>query len=318
MTESTRTTEVPEGERFDFWRQLVSDTFVPLEASRDAEGPFHGELRGMPLGAVGLFQVQADRHVVRRTPRLITGSTGDYFKLGLQVEGHSLLVQDGRQAALGPGDFAVYDTTRPYTFAFGDASRLLVLIFPRPLLGLPCDRVAELTATRFAGQQGLGRLIGSFLTQASQVLDDMDVRDSTRLAGNVLDLLVTGLASHLATAPADVDSARRALFTQVVAHIEAHLSDPGLTPAGIAAAQHISTRYLHKLFHAQGTTVSAWIRGRRMEHCGHDLRSPAYAQRPVSAIAARWGLTDAAHFSRLFRATFGTSPRDYRADALER
>ncbi|HKQ42432.1 MAG TPA: AraC family transcriptional regulator, partial [Pseudonocardia sp.] len=25
-----------------------------------------------------------------------------------------------------------------------------------------------------------------------------------------------------------------------------------------------------------------------------------------------WGFTDAAHFSRLFRATFGQSPREYR------
>jgi AraC-like DNA-binding protein len=312
MVESTRTATVPEAERFDFWRQLVSQTFVPLEATRDTTEAFHGELHGMSLGALRLFQVDADRHVARRTARLISGSHGDYFKLGLQVSGQSLLVQDGREAALGPGDFAVYDTTRPYTFAFGDRGRLLVLIFSRSLLGLPADRVAGLTATRFCGQQGLGRLIGSFLMQAAQVLDDMDARDTSRLAGNVLDLLVTGLASRLATRPADVDTARRALFAQTVAFIEQHLGDPELTPAAIAHAQHISTRYLHKLFHAEGTTVSAWIRERRMELCGRDLRDPALAQRSVSAIASRWGLVDAAHFSRLFRATYAMTPSDYR------
>ena len=32
----------------------------------------------------------------------------------------------------------------------------------------------------------------------------------------------------------------------------------------------------------------------------------------MSGIGARWGLWDAAHFSRLFKATYGISPRAYR------
>jgi AraC-like DNA-binding protein len=32
----------------------------------------------------------------------------------------------------------------------------------------------------------------------------------------------------------------------------------------------------------------------------------------VSAIAARWGLMDAAHFSRAFRAAYGLPPAEYR------
>jgi AraC-like DNA-binding protein len=33
----------------------------------------------------------------------------------------------------------------------------------------------------------------------------------------------------------------------------------------------------------------------------------------VAAVGARWGYPDPAHFSRLFKASFGLSPRDYRA-----
>src|SRR5689334_18585937 len=109
MAESARTTQVPEAERFDFWRQVVSDTFVPLDASRDTTGSFDGALHGMSLGAARLIQVDADRHVARRTRKLISGSQEDFFKLGLQVHGRSTLQQDGREAPLGPGDFVVYD-----------------------------------------------------------------------------------------------------------------------------------------------------------------------------------------------------------------
>src|SRR5262245_57521489 len=237
MVDSARTSDVPERERFDFWRHVVSETFVPLEASRNATAAFHGELRGTSLGAVRLSHADADSHVARRTPRLVARHEAEYFKLGLQLAGQSVLTQDGREAPLEPGDFAVYDTSRPYTFAFDDRTELLVLIFPRQLLGLPAERVALVTATRFSGRQGLCSLIGPFLVQAMQVLDQVDARDNARLATNVLDLLATALSSQLGTRPADVDAAHRALLLHTFAFIEEHLGDPDLTPAQIAAAQ---------------------------------------------------------------------------------
>jgi len=33
-------------------------------------------------------------------------------------------------------------------------------------------------------------------------------------------------------------------------------------------------------------------------------------------IAARWGLADSSHFSRLFRATYGMSPREFRSEKI--
>jgi AraC-like DNA-binding protein len=134
-----------------------------------------------------------------------------------------------------------------------------------------------------------------------------------RLAGNVLDLLGTVLTERLECAPTSPDAAHRALMLQITAFVEAHLGEAELSPAEIAAAHHISLRQLHKLFHAGGTTVSGWIRQRRLERCAHDLRDPRWAARPVAAVGARWGYPDPAHFSRLFKASFGLSPRDYRA-----
>ena len=98
--------------------------------------------------------------------------------------------------------------------------------------------------------------------------------------------------------------------------IEEHLGEADLAPAQIAAAHHISLRQLHKLFHASGTTVAGWIRQRRLERCGHDLRDPRWSGRPVAAIGARWGYPDPAHFSRLFKAAYGVGPRDYRASTV--
>ena len=43
------------------------------------------------------------------------------------------------------------------------------------------------------------------------------------------------------------------------------------------------------------------------------MLDPALRAQPVSAIAARWGLTNPAHFSRLFRQAYGAPPAAYRS-----
>jgi AraC-like DNA-binding protein len=96
----------------------------------------------------------------------------------------------------------------------------------------------------------------------------------------------------------------------------ARLDDPELTTATIAAAHYISPRYLQKLFEAEGSTVTDWIRRRRLDHCKRELLDPRNAGESISTIAARWGLADSSHFSRLFRATYGMSPREFRSEKI--
>ncbi|MCQ0006703.1 helix-turn-helix domain-containing protein [Actinomadura madurae] len=103
------------------------------------------------------------------------------------------------------------------------------------------------------------------------------------------------------------------MLLRVHAYIDARLGDPGLTPGRIAAAHHISVRHLYTLFEAQGTSVAEWIRLRRLERVRADLLDPALRARPVSAIAARWGFPNAAHFNRVFRAVHGEPPGEFRA-----
>ena len=95
-------------------------------------------------------------------------------------------------------------------------------------------------------------------------------------------------------------------------HIEKNLTDPLLSPSSIAEAHFISTRRLHYLFRDEGTTVTAWIKTRRLERCRLELSDPYLGEDTVTRIAQRCGFVDAAHFSRCFRVAYGVSPREYR------
>lgn len=304
--------QVAEARSFAEWNTLISESFVPLQARTNSPAGFHGRLRSRVLDELSVVEVTANSHKVLRTPALITRSDRLYYKLNLQLSGTGILVQDNREATLRPGDLAVYDTHRPYTLEFDDDFRTLVLMFPHDALDLPPDSVTDLTAVRFAGDAGIGRMISPFMVQLADNLELLSGPSGHRLAHNAVDLLATLFDSELRSENGPQRGHHGELLARIRQHIDANLGDPELSPAAIAAAHFISTRHLHSIFHDAGTTVAGWIRARRLERCRRDLRDPLQADRAVGAIATRWGFTDAAHFSRVFRSAFGVPPSTYR------
>ena len=299
----------------DTWRRATSESFVPLKVTADRPAGFRGSMRGRRLATedLAMIEVAASGHAVHRTDELISAADRRYFKLGIQIQGTGLLLQDGREAVLTPGDLAVYSTDRPYTLTFDGDFRTLVLMFPHSALDLPAEAMSQITATAISGTTGLGLLVSPFLLRLAESLDSLGGPNGTRLVRNALDLVTTLFNGELDARAASWRDPHQMLLSRIHDFIEAHLGEPDLSPRAIAAAHYISTRHLHDLFRELGTTVGASVRERRLERCRRDLRDPILAERPITAIAARWGFLDSAHFSRIFRAAYGESPTGYRA-----
>jgi AraC-like DNA-binding protein len=71
-------------------------------------------------------------------------------------------------------------------------------------------------------------------------------------------------------------------------------------------------RYVRQIFAARQSTVSRYVRERRLEHARADLVHPALATHGVAAIGRHWGFHDASAFSRAFKAQYGQPPEAYR------
>ncbi|MEV4774093.1 helix-turn-helix domain-containing protein [Microbacterium sp. LTA6] len=294
------------------FRAAVSESFVPLQVSSVGADRFRGVIRGASVDEVHVNDVRATSHVVERTPELIARGDRSYFKVSLMLAGTGMLIQDDREAVLRVGDLAVYDTDRPYSLVFDEDFRTMVVMFPKHLISLPPDMIGQLTAVRISGQEGLGSMVVPYLTQLAGNLDQLAGTTGARLAHSALDLVTTVFTRELGLDESSADP-HRALVQRIRGYIDRNLASTDLGPASIAAAHFISTRHLHGLFQEQGMTVSTWIRTRRLEQCRRDLLDPMLADRPVAAIAARWGFVDAAHFSRAFKTAFSVSPSEYRS-----
>jgi AraC-like DNA-binding protein len=297
------------------WRRYVSQSVVPLEVESERPDTFLGQFRAKRIDRLAMFDVRVSQHSVVRTPELVARSEQDYYKLSMQLRGSSLLLQDGKEALLTPGDIAIYDTTRPYSLISDDYMRHIVLMFPRATMDLSVEDLGELTATRLPGDNVMCQVVSPFLLRMAKNFESLHGGAALRLAHTTIDLVTTLFANELDVGLEGTTEPRRRLMSKIKNFIEANLDDDSLSPPQIAAAHYISIRQLHQLFQAEGTTVSTWIRTRRLKQCHRMLTDPLHAGRPVAEIGARWGLPDLPHFSRIFKATYGVSPRAFRAGA---
>ncbi|MDQ1131327.1 helix-turn-helix domain-containing protein [Microbacterium sp. SORGH_AS_0888] len=293
------------------WQAIASRSFVPLLVDAPRAAPFHARLEGRVNDGVLFSTIRASGHSVTRSPELVAASSESYVKLTLQLSGAGLLAQDERTATLAPGDIVLYDTSRPYTLEFSEDIAAVVVMFPHRMINVDATILRGLTAVRIPGDQGFARAIGHFLAGLASALPSLDEATGLQVTHNTMDLIATMVGHELRDAPWS-DPHAEILF-RIDRYINAHLADPDLGPERIAAAAYISTRHLHTLFQRRGTTVSHWVRDRRLDHVRRDLRDPRRARDGVAAIAASWGFTDPSHFSKLFRAETGTSPSAYRA-----
>ncbi|WP_432514874.1 AraC-like ligand-binding domain-containing protein [Kineococcus sp. SYSU DK001] len=310
----------PGQDGFEAYRRDIARAFVPMTAVRAAAGPFSSTLTSSAAGPLQVSDIRVDAHAVHRTARQAAADEVGWYKVSLQLEGRCSVLQDGRCSTLGPGEFAIYDSTRPFSLTFPGRSRSLVVRFPRSTLAVPEAAVAELTASRL-GDAATRDVLAAVLRTLQTPQPGLDPLLAHRLSHNVLDVLATVVDAHArrTAAPAGRGAqqvGRRALLTRVLAHVDRHLAEPDLSVGSIAAAHGVSVRYLQGLFQDEGTSVTRWIREERLARCRRELADPRSGQRSVSAVAAAWGLPDPSQFSRSFRAAYGESPRDFHRRCL--
>jgi AraC-like DNA-binding protein len=316
MGQTISTASIEPSQRLAYWTDLVCDTFVQLDCDPGAgQHSIEGDIHADELASLRLSKVTATPQVVRRTAAKIARASEDYFLVSIQTRGEGLIVQDGRVAKLAPGDFALYDSTRPYELRFDGPFQQYVLQLPGPTLRTALPDTAALTASTVSGQRGAGHLMIGMIGTLAADIDTLAPASAHAVAESVTQILIAGLSALPAAKRAPVSHLTAYHREQIKACARARLRDPALNVATLAAQLRLSPSTLHRAWSGEACSLTEWIWAQRLDAARHDLCDPNQAARSVSEIAFSWGFNDAAHFSRAFRARFGRSARALRAGA---
>jgi AraC-like DNA-binding protein len=291
------------------WLEAVSAGFLPLEVQPWRPREFWGRISTRELGAARAALVSSQAHTVRRTEPLAARSEHNYLKALWLDQGRCEVEQGGNRSVLEAGQWAVYETGRPYAIRFADDARFAVALLPMELCADWCNLGQHLCARALApdpaSRGAFHVLLSAFENAFAASAAGFDA------LGRASALLVAESLRIQASALLPQDRHTRRLSD---AHrlVERHLPDPDFGPQALADGLHLSLRAVYALFRTQGSTPAAFIQEARLTRCRSDLANPALSHHSITQIALANGFADSAHFSRLFKARYGVTPRGWR------
>jgi AraC-like DNA-binding protein len=266
----------------------------------------------VPVGPVGLIQWRGFDYCQTATAKTTDG-VPEGISLAVRPTGRWSLAQAGITRSSETNDFlTVVDVTQAMRVELSADTTLWQMFFSAEQLGLSVDAIRA--AAKVIEQSPLRQLTASHVLHLSSA--DVDVLPAEALRGMgraTIELVRAMLISAVHPgAEGGSEVSGEALTYAIKQYIRRHLRDPGLSPAVIAGAHHISARHLYHVWKDEQVTVSRWIGQRRLEAARDDLANPRLAHKSIAAIARELGFPSPAHFARRFRDAYAMSPREWR------
>src|SRR5579883_645176 len=296
------------------WREAVATLFDVDELASGEVGRFRADIRSYALGPVLLGLARASGQRFARTPETIARSGVDHIILQLYVKGG----YDGRAGhaavRVRAGDICMLDLAQTLETR-ATAFENLTLVVPRPMFDAHLIRVEDLHGLVLPGDGALARLLARHLAALFEAAPQITLDQCQSVVEGTVSFIVACLKGELERRDADHRATADASLFRIRQYIEAHLADAELSAHAVAAHFGLSRASLYRLFMPIGG-VADYIRGRRLHRAFFDLAATTSRNTRISEVARRWQLGTDAHFTRLFKAAYGVTPRAAREAAL--
>jgi AraC family transcriptional activator of tynA and feaB len=316
--ERWRASGVEQSTRLESWAGILATTHLAFDVRPTHRTPsrFQGAVTRRRIGELARVDCAASPFLGHRSETVIAGrqnATAPENVLGFQfvAKGVELVREGDRKLALKAGDVILWDSTQPTQVEIVESFYKRTLLFPRDQVVAVCPRLADLSALPSLNGSGTARLLVRYMNALALELPQLEPAAVTAAAGAALELLRAAVEPNL---PTDRSAVRAAMRAEITRYVRTQLQDPGLGPVSIARAYAMSVRALHALFEDVDASVAGLVRTERLARCLEDLQRPNGGS--VTDIAFRWGFCDAAHFSRVFKREFGSTPSEVRQVAL--
>jgi AraC-like DNA-binding protein len=268
-----------------------------------------------PVGPVSLIQWRGFDYCQTATAKTSDG-VPEGISLVVRPTGRWSLSQAGIIRSSEANDYlSVVDVTRPMRVELDADTALWQMFFSAEQLGLSVDDIRA--AAKVIENSPLRQLTASHMLHLPTVDADALPPEALRSMGRAtIELVRAMLISAVQPEAHGGDGvSAEALRYAVKQYIQRHLRDPGLSPAAVARAHHISARHLYNVWKDEQVTVARWIGQQRLEAARDDLANPRLAHKSIAAIGREWGYPSPAHFARRFREAHAMSPREWREAA---
>lgn len=266
----------------------------------------YGDLR------VGAFDI-ADARGVARRPALSPDATEPLLTLHIDFVGGLDYERTDAQVHGNKHAIVFSETTTALSqHTSGHRSRKVFFTMPSDRVGIGSRWRPSTAPLSLSTDNPFASVLITHLRSLARSMSRFPDRAWADLPDVTIGLVRSVLASVTADDQLLRESQAMTLARRVLLFIDCHATDPDLSASRIAAAHHISVRYLYLVLEREGVALGDYIRQRRIDHAASLLRSMDKRNMTIAAVAHACGFYDHAHFSRAFRSATGMTPSQWR------
>jgi AraC-like DNA-binding protein len=308
------TKDVRPGEQFDAWHESISVIFdvAPLPEQKSTAG-FAASVRGWHLGGLLVSAVDFEGQRFVRDRRKTVADGLDHYLVQLYATGGLVGEAGDRGRELRAGDVQILDLGQS-NVTQAAASGTVAIVVPRETLDQALSTPTDLHGLILRAGSPMGGLLTDYMQSLVARADDFTMADAPHVAEATVGMIAVSFQSTAETTERARSVIEQTVLQRIQRHIAANLGSSNLHADALAALFRISRTHLYRLFERDGG-VARYVQDQRLARACAELGNPAHDHRRIYEIAFALGFGSEAHFSRVFRATFGVSPSDVRANA---
>jgi AraC-like DNA-binding protein len=309
------TDQFPTRDRIPAWREFVGRTFCRIDIEPLSNDGFAGATTMRIMPGLGIITGNCSPLTYVQTRQL--NDSDDVILTA--ASGAWELDYAGERAAFDAGDAVLTSAADACSFALHAGGPHWGLRLPLSLLSPHVRDIEDRFGRRIPAQSPALRLLRHHLG----MIEDLQSPDMHELrphaATQIRDLIAVAVGATRDSAEiAQARGVRAARLRAIKDDVRQSLGRADLSVATMGARHRLPIRYLQRLFESEGTTFTEFVLGERLARVHRTLTDTRFCDRAVSTIAFDAGFQHLSYFNRAFRARFGASPSDVRAQAQPR
>lgn len=257
------------------------------------------QLGGLVLGDVRACAImQSTRPEVRKTllPELLT--------VRIYLNGADVGQIGDTTARLTPGPIHIFPLN--YLLLTPQTSRFISCCLPFDLVGYEPGRHADYLSLPKSAP--IARILGMLIQQAAADADRLSEPERETIGASICSIVRTILGGQTV----DEETTSRVAHQRAVAmrqYVEREIADEKLGVDTLCKAFNVSRAVAYRAFESEGG-INTFMRRVRLARACRDLMIARVRPTTVSEVRLRWGFSDPSYFAKVFRETYGISPRD--------
>lgn len=296
---------------FETWSEIMWRFASPMRVSCENPEDFKGLSKTWELGTLSVTYFSAPPYSAEQTDLEMHKAQRKRLVLTIPVWGACEINQYGRHVTLRPGEAAFHVTKSPLLYRQTEATTAWIFSIPLQTALMYLDDPEEVCAIKIDGKTPgyslvtafLDALLNDFLLLSESVRNTMAQCATTMICALAQQFRGQGINKR--------SQIGRQRLRLIKGSIDMRLGDHELSPKRIAEDNDISTRYLHYLFKTDGSTVSKYVREKRLETSARFITDNINKRLDVADVAQRFGFSSAVQFRRQFSARYGASPAKF-------